>query len=69
MAIPENQLKVWAQPGTVQGAKNTHAAIRKALAVHQWPDDVRYVTYPICRALTGTTRTYVARATSMSWWS
>ena len=31
MAIPENQLKIWAQPGTVQGAKNTHAAIRNAL--------------------------------------
>ena len=45
MAIPENQLKIWAQPGTVQGAKNTHAAIRNALAGHQWPDDVRYVTY------------------------
>ena len=45
MAIPENQLKIWAQPGTVKGAKNTHAAIRNALAGHQWPDDVRYVTY------------------------
>ena len=45
MAIPENQLKIWAQPGTVQGAKNTHAAIRNALARHQWPDDVRYRTY------------------------
>lgn len=45
MAIPENQLKIWAQPGTVQGAKNTHAAIRNALAGHQWPDDVRYRTY------------------------
>ena len=45
MAIPENQLKVWAQPGTVKGAKNTHAAIRNALAGHQWPDDVRYRTY------------------------
>ena len=45
MAIPENQLKTWAQPGTVQGAKNTHAAIRNALAGHQWPDDVRYRTY------------------------
>ena len=45
MAIPENQLKVWAQPGTVKGAKNTHAAIRKDLARHQWPVDVRYVTY------------------------
>ena len=45
MAIPENQLKIWAQPGTVKGAKNTHAAIRKALARHQWPDDLRYVTY------------------------
>ena len=45
MAIPENQLKIWAQPGTVQGAKNTHAAIRNALAGHQWPEDVRYRTY------------------------
>ena len=45
MAIPENQLKIWAQPGTVQGAKNTHAAIRNALAGHEWPDDVRYRTY------------------------
>ena len=45
MAIPENQLKIWAQPGTVKGAKNTHAAIRNALAGHQWPDNVRYVTY------------------------
>ena len=45
MAIPENQLKVWAQPGTVKGAKNSHAAIRNALARHRWPDDVRYVTY------------------------
>ena len=45
MAIPENQLKIWAQPGTVKGAKNTHAAIRNALGRHQWPDDVRYVTY------------------------
>ena len=33
MAIPENQLKIWAQPGTVQGAKNTHAAIRNALVL------------------------------------
>lgn len=45
MAIPENQLKIWAQPGTVKGAKNTHAAIRKALAGYRWPDDVRYRTY------------------------
>ncbi len=45
MAIPENQLKIWAQPGTVKGAKNTHAAIRNALAGHGWPDDVRYRTY------------------------
>ncbi len=45
MAIPENQLKIWAQPGTVQGAKNTHAAIRNALERHQWPEDVRYRTY------------------------
>ena len=45
MTIPENHLKIWAQPGTVQGAKNTHAAIRNTLGRHQWPDDVRYVTY------------------------
>ena len=45
MAIPENQLKIWAQPGTAKGAKNTHAAIRRALARHRWPDNVRYVTY------------------------
>ena len=45
MPIPENQLKIWAQPGTVQGAKNTHAAIRNALAGHEWPDGVRYRTY------------------------
>ena len=45
MAIPENHLKIWAQPGTVKGAKNTHAAIRNALERHQWPDDVRYRTY------------------------
>ena len=45
MAIPENHLKVWAQPGTVQGAKNTHAAIRNALRRHRWPEDVRYRTY------------------------
>ena len=45
MAIPENQLKIWAQPGTVQGAKNTHAAIRNALSRHRWPDNVRYRTY------------------------
>ena len=45
MAIPENQLKIWAQPGTVRGAKNTHAAIRNALARHEWPEDVRYTTY------------------------
>ena len=45
MGIPENQLKIWAQAGTVKGAKNTHAAIRNALARHQWPDDVRYRTY------------------------
>ncbi len=45
MAIPENQLKIWAQPGTVKGAKNTHAAIRNALGRYQWPEDVRYRTY------------------------
>ncbi len=45
MATPENHLKIWAQPGTVQGAKNTHAAIRNALGGHQWPEDVRYRTY------------------------
>ena len=45
MPIPENQLKIWAQPGTVKGAKNTHAAIRNALERHQWPEDVRYRTY------------------------
>ena len=45
MAIPENLLNVWARSGTVKGAKNTHAAIRNALGRHQWPDDVRYVTY------------------------
>lgn len=45
MAIPENQLKIWAQAGTVRGAKNTHAAIRNALGRHEWPEDVRYTTY------------------------
>ena len=45
MAIPENQLKIWAQPGTVKGAKNTHAAIRNAMARLEWPEDVRYTTY------------------------
>ena len=45
MAIPENHLKIWAQPGTVKGAKNTHTAIRNALARYQWPDDVCYRTY------------------------
>ena len=45
MAIPENQLKIWAQPGTVRGAKNTHAAIRNVLVRHEWPEDVRYTTY------------------------
>ena len=45
MPIPENQLKIWAQPGMVKGAKNTHAAIRNALSRHQWPEDVRYRTY------------------------
>ena len=45
MAIPENQLKTWAQPGSVKGAKNTHAAIRNALQRHQWPENVRYRTY------------------------
>ena len=45
MSIPENQLKIWAQPGTAQGAKNTHAAIRNALGRHGWPDGVRYRTY------------------------
>ena len=45
MSIPENQLKIWAQPGTVKGAKNTHAAIRNALARHLWPEGVRYRTY------------------------
>ena len=44
MAIPGHQLRIWAQPGTVQGAKDTHTAIRNALERHQWPDDVRYVT-------------------------
>ena len=43
-ATPEHQLKIWAQPGPVKGAKNTHAAIRNALARHQWPDAVRYRT-------------------------
>ena len=45
MPIPESQLKIWAQPGTVKGAKNTHAAIRNALAGHEWADGVRYRTY------------------------
>ena len=45
MAIPENQFKIWAQPGTVTGAKNTHAAIRNALGRYQWREDVRYRTY------------------------
>ena len=45
VAIPENQLKVWAQPGTVKGAKNTHSAIRNALDRHRWPESVRYRTY------------------------
>ena len=45
MAIPENQLKIWAQLGTVKGAKNTHTAIRNALRRHQWPGNVRYRTY------------------------
>ena len=45
MAVPENQLKVWAQPGMIKGAKNTHAAIRNALGRHVWPEGVRYRTY------------------------
>ena len=44
MAIPENQLKTWAQSGTVKAAKNTHAAVRNALGRHEWPGDVRYRT-------------------------
>ncbi len=45
MPIPEDQLKIWAQPGRVRGAKGAHAAIRNALARHQWPEGVRYMTY------------------------
>ena len=45
MPIPENQLRIWAQPGTVKGAKHTHAAIRNALRRHEWREDVRYRTY------------------------
>ena len=45
MTIAENQLKIWAQPGIVKGAKNTHAAIRNALGRHRWPEGVRYRTY------------------------
>ena len=48
VAIPENQLKVWSQPGTCKGAKNTHSAIRNALDRHRWPESVRYRTYLQC---------------------
>ena len=50
MAIPENQLKTWARPGTVNGAKNTHAAIRKALALTP-VDGTMFAALPVCGAL------------------
>lgn len=38
MAIPENQLEIWANPGSQDKYKDAHESIRKALDVYSWPN-------------------------------
>ena len=67
MAVPENQLKIWAQPGTVQGRR-----IPTPPFATPWDDTSGLETFDtgrICSALTGTTPISGARVMSMSSWS
>ncbi|SDF29996.1 Nucleotidyltransferase domain-containing protein [Methanolobus vulcani] len=37
MTIPENQLDIWANPGSQAKYKDAHESIRKAIAAYSWP--------------------------------
>ena len=45
MTIPENQLEIWANPGSQTKFKDAHESISKALKVYSWPDGVNYKVY------------------------
>jgi len=45
MAIPESQLKTWANQGAIATAKSTHEAIRAALEEVKWPEGVKFDAY------------------------
>jgi len=38
MAIPENQLEIWAKPDSQDKYKDAHESIRKALEANDWPN-------------------------------
>ena len=38
MTIPENQLEIWAKPGSQAKFKDAHESIRKALEAYDWPN-------------------------------
>jgi predicted nucleotidyltransferase len=38
MTIPENQLEIWAKPGSQAKYKDAHESIRKALEEYDWPN-------------------------------
>lgn len=38
MVIPENQLQIWANPGSQAKFKDAHESIRKALEIYSWPN-------------------------------
>ena len=39
MTIPENQLEIWAKPGSQAKYKDAHESIRKALEAYDWPNE------------------------------
>ena len=45
MPIPETQLVTWSHQGAVTTSKQTHEAIRSALAAFKWPAGVKYEVY------------------------
>ena len=45
MGIPESQFQRWANRGAVTTAKKTHASIRNALALHEWPGNLDHEVY------------------------
>ena len=45
MAIPESQLKTWANQGATTTSASTHKTVENCIKGHNWKADVKFVTY------------------------